>query len=341
MGFGAITSIIKKLSDVKDVPGYVIGRVLGIDNDGNPAWVEVSGGGGGTQYPQVTTYADLPDATEHAWEVYIVRQATGVIFINRKSAGFYQSDGTAWKYLDNGDSVNLNTDQTIDGVKTFLDSPVVPDAMASNQAVSKGQLDAVELLPGPQGEQGLPGADGEQGPQGIQGDPGIDGKSAYQIWIDNGNTGTEEAFLLSLAGEPGPVGPQGIQGIPGIKGDTGDQGLAGATGATGPAGPGIASGGTAGQILVKTDSADYNTQWQDNIAGILARATALDKDLTTPPGSPAVNDTYIVSTGAADAWSGKDGKLTYYTGAGWGFIDPPNGYRVLLLDEMKVYVWGG
>ena len=33
------------------------------------------------------------------------------------------------------------------------------------------------------------------GEQGAQGEPGKDGKSAYQIWLDNGNTGTEADFL--------------------------------------------------------------------------------------------------------------------------------------------------
>lgn len=48
----------------------------------------------------------------------------------------------------------------------------------------------------------------------IQGTPGIngqDGKSAYQIWLDAGNTGTEEQYLASLKGE------QGIPGTPGTN----------------------------------------------------------------------------------------------------------------------------
>lgn len=46
--------------------------------------------------------------------------------------------------------------------------------------------------------------------------------------------------------------------IPGPQGPTGPTG---ATGSTGPAGPGIASGGTASQILTKASGADYDTQW--------------------------------------------------------------------------------
>lgn len=45
---------------------------------------------------------------------------------------------------------------------------------------------------------------------------GADGKSAYQIWLDIGNTGTETQFIESLKGEDGaqgvagPIGPAGL-----------------------------------------------------------------------------------------------------------------------------------
>lgn len=77
---------------------------------------------------------------------------------------------------------------------------------------------------GPQGEVGPKGDTGEQGPQ------GDDGESAYQIWLDAGNTGTEEDFLASLQGPQGEAGPkgdtgeQGPQGEVGPKGDTGEPG---------------------------------------------------------------------------------------------------------------------
>lgn len=37
----------------------------------------------------------------------------------------------------------------------------------------------------------------------LNGTNGINGKSAYQIWLDKGNVGTEEEFLISLKGEDG------------------------------------------------------------------------------------------------------------------------------------------
>ena len=39
--------------------------------------------------------------------------------------------------------------------------------------------------------------------QGIQGEAGDDGLSAYQIWINEGNTGSEQEFLNSLIGQQG------------------------------------------------------------------------------------------------------------------------------------------
>jgi len=38
-----------------------------------------------------------------------------------------------------------------------------------------------------------------QGEPGTQGTPGTNGESAYQIWLDQGNTGSEQDFLNSIA----------------------------------------------------------------------------------------------------------------------------------------------
>jgi len=47
------------------------------------------------------------------------------------------------------------------------------------------------------------------------GTPGADGKSAYEIWLELGNSGTEQDFIDSLNGPQGPQGLQGPQGPPG------------------------------------------------------------------------------------------------------------------------------
>ena len=70
---------------------------------------------------------------------------------------------------------------------------------------------------GPQGEQGPAGPQGEQGAQGIpgiggegsvgpEGAAGQDGLTAYEVWVSLGNTGTEQEFMDSLAGEQGETG---------------------------------------------------------------------------------------------------------------------------------------
>ena len=44
------------------------------------------------------------------------------------------------------------------------------------------------------------------------GHDGVDGKSAYEIWIANGYSGTENDFLEWLKGQKGEQGIQGVQG---------------------------------------------------------------------------------------------------------------------------------
>lgn len=65
---------------------------------------------------------------------------------------------------------------------------------------------------------------GAKGDTGAKGADGLSGKSAYQIWLDAGNTGSELDFLNSLKGE------KGVKGDTGAKGDKGDKGDAGAKG---------------------------------------------------------------------------------------------------------------
>ena len=50
-------------------------------------------------YPEVVTHADLPDATEFTNETFIVLAGTGIFGINRKRAGMWRSNGTAWYRL--------------------------------------------------------------------------------------------------------------------------------------------------------------------------------------------------------------------------------------------------
>ncbi len=62
------------------------------------------------------------------------------------------------------------------------------------------------------------------GPKGDKGENGIDGKSAYEIALDEGFIGTEAEWLNSIKGEKGDIGPQGIQGEAGPQGEQGPPG---------------------------------------------------------------------------------------------------------------------
>jgi hypothetical protein len=55
-------------------------------------------------------------------------------------------------------------------------------------------------MDGAEGPQGEPGMDGAQGPQGEPGEMGIAGASAYEIWLNLGNTGSEQDFIDYLSG---------------------------------------------------------------------------------------------------------------------------------------------
>lgn len=61
----------------------------------------------------------------------------------------------------------------------------------------------------------------EQLPEGLGGG---DGKSAYEIAIDNGFEGTEEEWLESLRGDDGYTPVKGVDYFDGAKGDKGDKG---------------------------------------------------------------------------------------------------------------------
>ena len=78
--------------------------------------------------------------------------------------------------------------------------------------------------------------------KGDKGDRGTDGQSAYQVWLNNGHSGTVNDFLQSLKGakgdrgmigETGPQGPAGPIGPAGANGKDGQPGKDGTNGQNG------------------------------------------------------------------------------------------------------------
>jgi len=75
----------------------------------------------------------------------------------------------------------------------------------------------------------------------------------------------------------------------------------------------------------------------------LAKLTAIDKDLTAPPGGESDGDTYIVGSGGAGGWSGHDDDVAYYDddNSEWKFLTPDEGVRVYVQDENTEYYYTG
>ena len=76
----------------------------------------------------------------------------------------------------------------------------------------------IDTLVQAQGEKGQDGLNGRDGKDGINGNDGENGLSAYEIWLNQGNTGTETDFLNSLKGDKGDTGERGTDGKDGING---------------------------------------------------------------------------------------------------------------------------
>ena len=127
-------------------------------------------------------------------------------------------------------------------VGTVLTGAAGSNVLITNSGTSSAASFDFSIPRGDTGDTGADGATGSQGPQGATGATGP-------------------------AGPVGPAGPAGADGADGADGATGSQGPqgvagpAGADGADGADGQGVPVGGTAGQVLAKIDSTDYNTQW--------------------------------------------------------------------------------
>jgi len=85
-----------------------------------------------------------------------------------------------------------------------------------------------------------------------------------------------------------------------------------------------------------------NKAYVDAIAlGLTWKQPVLDKDLSTPPGSPNSGDRYIVKSPGAGAWSGHDNDIAEWNGTSWDFADAVNGWAVITLDDNKGWTWDG
>ena len=137
------------------------------------------------------------------------------------------------------------------------------------------------------------------GEKGDTGSRGADGKSAYEVALQNGFTGTEADWLTSLKGQKGDTGAKGERGEKGEAGETGEKGEKGDTGTPGKDGV----NGTDGK-----DGADgFSPTVTVTETSTGATITATDKNGTTTAkiqngsGTPVDLTDYVKKTEVAQA----------------------------------------
>lgn len=86
----------------------------------------------------------------------------------------------------------------------------------------------------------------------------------------------------------------------------------------------------------------WNTGMDANLLWLGRFGTQLsikDRDLATPPASPAAGDTYIVAASPTGAWAGNAAKVTVWSGTAWVFGTPRVGWLAYVEDEQKLIVY--
>lgn len=182
----------------------------------------------------------------------------------------------------------------------------------------------------------------------VGGGAGAQGDSAYQVWLDQGNSGTEQDFLDSLVGAAGTNGQDGTDGNDGTNGSDGSDGLSAYqiwinAGNSGTEADFLAS-------LVGADGADGTTVWPH------ADSSVDDGDNTFTGTTFATLETLLYDSGASDygfrnktynapsiaEWSitggdgsgGQDWYTGFYSTSGnWRFYDSNNGFGLMYDDD--------
>lgn len=71
----------------------------------------------------------------------------------------------------------------------------------------------------------------------------------------------------------------------------------------------------------------------------IVQAQVIDKDLATPPGSPANGDRYIVAASPTGAWVGHAKDVAVYEVSAWVFYTPKDGWIAWVTDENRLYIY--
>lgn len=73
----------------------------------------------------------------------------------------------------------------------------------------------------------------------------------------------------------------------------------------------------------------------------LTQIVVIDRNLTTPPGSPANLDTYIPAATATGDWTGAENDIAFYDLDEWVIVPPAEGMIAYIDDENQWVYWNG
>jgi hypothetical protein len=194
------------------------------------------------------TYADLPIDVKVVVAAALSRMAMNPKGIRQETIGEYSYTlaGGGGRHESSGPftpaEARIIAVTAGDGGRTRTVSLASPDILGLDTPEVEGSVTRSSGSFSTGGGVGSPGEPGPAGPAGPAGERGLQG----------------EPGPAGERGEPGEQGPAGERGEPGEQGPAGELG---ATGPAGAAGPGVAAGGTAGQVLSKASTTDFDTAW--------------------------------------------------------------------------------
>lgn len=94
---------------------------------------------------------------------------------------------------------------------------------------------------------------------------------------------------------------------------------------------------TSGQAVPETT---VNEQVR-GLEGFAGHAVFIDRDLATPPGSPADGDMYLVAASPTGEWAGHEDEIAYRLNTAWTFYTPFEGLTAWVNDENVLIGYDG
>ncbi|OPA76612.1 hypothetical protein BVG16_15635 [Paenibacillus selenitireducens] len=84
-----------------------------------------------------------------------------------------------------------------------------------------------------------------------------------------------------------------------------------------------------------------NTEISNAIRGLSWQDSVGSRVITIPPGSPTLNNRYIIPANATGVWAGKTNQIAHWNGTSWIYYTPTISWAVYVHDENKNYTYNG